>query len=113
VPKTVGVRDGLPLLEDGRWLDVQNVIWCTGYQHVFPWIDLPIFDAHGDPMHEKGVVRDVPGLYFLGLHFLSAMSSATLMGIGRDAKRVVRHLVARMDSSSDLQEIADRLRLSA
>ena len=49
VPRVVGVRNGLPLLADDRTLDVKNVIWCTGYQHGFPWIDLPIFGEHGEP----------------------------------------------------------------
>jgi putative flavoprotein involved in K+ transport len=95
VGRTFGVRDGLPVVEDGRSLDVQNIIWCTGFANGFSWIDLPIFDSIGDPMHQQGVVPSVPGLYFVGLHFLFAMSSATLMGIGRDAERIVRHLAAR------------------
>jgi putative flavoprotein involved in K+ transport len=88
VPKTVGMNHGLPLLSDGRTLEVKNIIWCTGYQHGFPWIDLPIFDHNGDPIHEGGIVHKVPGLYFVGLHFLYAMSSATLVGVGRDAERI-------------------------
>jgi putative flavoprotein involved in K+ transport len=95
VPKTVGVSNGLPLLSDGRILDVKNVIWCTGYQHGFPWIDLPIFDQNGDLMHEVGIVHKLPGLYFVGLHFLYAMSSATLIGVGRDAKRIARVVAGR------------------
>ena len=74
--------DGLPLLADDRTLDVRNVIWCTGYQHGFPWINLPIFEEDGEPVHEKGIVPNVPGMYFVGLHFLHAMSSATLIGVG-------------------------------
>jgi putative flavoprotein involved in K+ transport len=73
---------------------VKNVIWCTGYQPGFSWIDLPVFDEGGDPAHERGVSR-VPGLYFLGLHFQYAMSSATLIGIGRDAQYVVDELKGR------------------
>ena len=42
VPRTTDVRDGLPVLEDGRVLDVANVIWCTGYHPGFSWIDLPV-----------------------------------------------------------------------
>jgi putative flavoprotein involved in K+ transport len=95
VPRVVGVKDRLPLLADGRTLEVNNVIWCTGYRHGFPWIDLPVFAENGDPVHQNGVVRDVPGLYFVGLHFLYAMSSATLIGVGRDAERIVRDLAAR------------------
>jgi putative flavoprotein involved in K+ transport len=79
----------------GESLDVQSIIWCTGYANGFSWIDLPIFDSIGDPMHEQGVVPRVPGLYFVGLHFLHAMSSASFMGIARDAKRIARHAEAR------------------
>ena len=95
VGKIIGVEDGLPVVESGESLDVQNIIWCTGYKNGFSWIDLPIFDSIGDPMHIEGVVSSVPGLYFVGLHFLYAMSSATLMGVSRDAKRIVQHLAIR------------------
>jgi putative flavoprotein involved in K+ transport len=94
VARVVGVKEGKPLLADGRVVYVDNVIWCTGFQHGFPWIDLPIFDAHGDPRHERGIVPEVPGLYFVGLHFLYALSSATLLGINRDAERIVRAAAA-------------------
>jgi putative flavoprotein involved in K+ transport len=76
-------------------LDVKNVIWCTGYHHGFPWIDLAIFDGHGDPIHERGIVDRVPGMYFVGLHFLYSITSATLMGVGRDAERVARAIAIR------------------
>ena len=95
VPRVAGVRDGLPLLEDGRTLDVKNVVWCTGFHAGFSWIELPIFDEDGRPKHERGVVHDVPGLYFVGLHFLYAMSSATLSGVARDAERVAKVLAAQ------------------
>jgi putative flavoprotein involved in K+ transport len=94
VGRVLGMREGRPLLEDGSTLEVRNVIWCTGYQPGFSWIDLPVFDVGGDPAHVRGVSR-VPGLYFLGLHFQYAMSSATLIGIGRDAEFVVGELKAR------------------
>lgn len=96
VPRAVGVKDGLPLLADGRKLEVKNVIWCTGYKHSFPWIDLPIFDEQGDPKHENGVVTSLPGMYFVGLHFLYAMSSASFVGVGRDAERIAKTIAARV-----------------
>jgi len=99
VPKVVGVRDGMPLLADDRTLNVRNVIWCTGYQHGFPWINLPIFREDGEPVHEKGIVPNVPGMYFVGLHFLHAMSSATLIGVGRDAERIANAIAARADTA--------------
>lgn len=95
VPRVVGVRDGHPVLEDERKLEVTNVIWCTGYHHDFPWIDLPIFEEEG-PMHDRGVVASEPGLYFVGLWFLYAGSSALLRGVGRDAERIVRAIGSRV-----------------
>jgi putative flavoprotein involved in K+ transport len=92
VPRVVGVRDGLPLLEDGRALDVTNVVWCTGFRQDFSWIHLPAFDENGQPAHERGVVTAVPGLYFVGLLFQYAETSDVLPGVGRDAKRIAQHI---------------------
>ena len=48
--RTVGVQDGLPVLDDGRVLDVQNVIWCTGFRRDFSWIEVPFeVDEDGYP----------------------------------------------------------------
>ena len=90
VARLAAVRDGKPVLADGRVLDVTNVIWCTGFHPGFSWIDLPIFDERGAPRHEKGVVTEVPGLYFVGLHFLYSLSSTMIHGVGRDAERIAR-----------------------
>lgn len=95
VGRTVGVRDGYPELEDGRVLDVANVVWCTGYERGFSWIDLPVFDSNGAVIHDRGVVDAVPGLYFVGLKFLHAALSDTLAVVGRDAHYVVEHLAQR------------------
>jgi putative flavoprotein involved in K+ transport len=88
VPRVARIENGLPVLEDGRVLDVSNVIWCTGFHSGFSWIDLPVFDANGDAQHDSGVVTSEPGLYFVGLKFLYAASSSTLHGVGRDAARI-------------------------
>lgn len=82
VPRTVGVHDGCPALEDGRVLNVSNVIWCTGFRESYPWIDLPIFGPDGRPLHERGVIGSDAGLYFLGLQFQYAASSDVLPGAG-------------------------------
>lgn len=96
VPRVVDVHGGLPLLEDGRTLEVANVIWCTGYRPAFSWIDLPVFDeARHEPMHYRGIVSAEPGLYFVGLSFLYAMSSGFLPGVGRDAEHVAKAILAR------------------
>jgi putative flavoprotein involved in K+ transport len=94
VPRTVGARDGFPVLEDGRVMDVANVIWCTGFRPDFGWIDLPVFDDDGGPAHERGVVGSQPGLYFAGLFFLSALTSSLIAGVGTDAEHIAEHIAS-------------------
>jgi putative flavoprotein involved in K+ transport len=106
VAKTVGVRDGKPVLEDGTVLDVSNVIWCTGFRHDLSWIDLPILGEDGEPMHERGVVTDQPGLYFVGLMFQYAAASDVIPGVGRDARYVVDHLLSRERSEALSGDVA-------
>ena len=94
MPRVVGVRDGQPLLADQRVLEVANVIWCTGFSPDFSWIDLPVCGEHSEPMHHRGIVASQPGLYFVGLFFLYAMSSGFLPGVDRDAEHIVQAIVA-------------------
>jgi putative flavoprotein involved in K+ transport len=82
------------VLAGGRTLPVTNVIWCTGFHPGFSWIELPVLGAAGEPRQRRGVVPGEPGLYFVGLHFLYALSSAMIHGVGRDAAHVA-HVVAR------------------
>lgn len=95
VQKVVGVRDGLPLLESGKTLNVPNVIWCTGFKPAFSWIDLPVFGDDHFPVQNRGVVANEPGLYFVGLHFLYAMSSSMVHGVGRDAAHIAEVIATR------------------
>jgi putative flavoprotein involved in K+ transport len=93
--RMVGVRDGLPVLDGGRVLDVANVVWCTGFRQDFSWIDLPVTGDDGWPLELRGVVPSAPGLYFVGLAFQYAFASMLVGGAGRDAEYVVKHLCAR------------------
>jgi putative flavoprotein involved in K+ transport len=92
VPRTIGVRNGCPMLEDGRTLEVSNVIWCTGFASNYDWIALSLPMHNGLPVHDRGVVESCPGLHFAGLPFLYSLSSALLGGVGRDAEYIVEHL---------------------
>jgi putative flavoprotein involved in K+ transport len=94
VPRTVGVRDGRPELEDGRVMDVSNVIWCTGFRPDYGWIALPIFGEDGEPVHDRGIVAGAAGLYFLGRFFLFGFTSSLIGGVGRDAERIAEHIAS-------------------
>jgi putative flavoprotein involved in K+ transport len=105
VGKTVGVRDGKPVLEDGTVLDVANVVWATGFRHDLSWIDLPIFGEDGEPMHERGVVSGQAGLYFVGLVFQYSAGSDVIPGVGRDARYVVDRLLSRARAGSPTGDV--------
>lgn len=95
VPRVAGVRDGRPFLEDGAVPDVANVVWCTGFDGgLSTWIDLPGMNG-GEPAHDRGVVRQEPGLFLVGHGFVYAMSSAMVQGVGRDAAYVARFIADR------------------
>lgn len=94
VPRVEEVEDGTPRLDDGRLLDVAAVIWATGFRPDFRWIELPglRLDDDGYPVHDRGVVDDEPGLYFLGLPYQRSLLSATLVGVGADARYIATHI---------------------
>jgi putative flavoprotein involved in K+ transport len=94
VPRVTGVEEGLPQLEDGRSVDAANVVWCTGFQPSFSWIDLPVLGAL-EPAHDRGIVGSEPGLYFIGLKFLYSVSSEQIHGVGRDADRIAQRIATR------------------
>ena len=56
VPRMTGVMNGCPVLEDGRVLEVSNVIWCTGFTPDYDWIDLSLPTHNGFPIHNRGIV---------------------------------------------------------
>jgi putative flavoprotein involved in K+ transport len=100
VPRITEIRDGKPVAADGAVLDVENVIWSTGYRTgLEDWVDLPVLDEHGMPRHDAGAALDQPGLYFVGQVFLHTPASDTVPGMVRDARRVVE-AIARAQGES-------------
>jgi putative flavoprotein involved in K+ transport len=79
---------------DLRADSIAAVIWATGYGVDFGWIEIPVLDARGEPVHRYGITA-VPGLYFLGLQWLAKMSSSFLSGVGDDAAVLADHIAAR------------------
>ena len=104
--KVTGVDDGRPVLDDGKVVDVANVVWCTGFKQVFDWIRLPIFGDDGWPVELRGVVPEAPGLYFCGLSFQYAFSSMIFPGVGRDAEFVAKQISSRMRSNTTVMQPA-------
>jgi putative flavoprotein involved in K+ transport len=102
LPDEPGARVALPdprcVTEPLQHLDlgaehIGAVIWATGYGVDFGWIDIPVKDANGEPVHQSGITA-VPGLYFLGLPWLSKMNSSFLSGVGDDAAVLADHILA-------------------
>jgi putative flavoprotein involved in K+ transport len=100
VNRVTDVQDGLPCLDDGRVLDVANVVWCTGFRQDFGWIQLPVTGDDGWPLEHLGVVERSPGLYFCGLAFQSAFASMLVGGAGRDAEHVAKQISRRATSAA-------------
>jgi putative flavoprotein involved in K+ transport len=69
-------------------------VWATGYGVDFRWIDVPILNARGEPVHTRGISA-MPGLYFLGLAWLFNLNSSFLSGVGDDAAVLADHIAAR------------------
>jgi putative flavoprotein involved in K+ transport len=94
-PRVTGVRGGRPVLDDGRVLEVDNVVWCTGFARDYRWVRLPVFGPGGDPVHHRGVVDAEPGLYFVGLPLQYSLASSLVGGVGADAQHLVEQIAAR------------------
>lgn len=113
VPRVTGVQHGQPQLEDGRRIDVANVVWCTGFHPSFSWIDLPVIEEDArEPNHDRGVVEEMPGLYFVGLKFLYSVSSEQIHGVGRDAARIADAIAARRGESRPDRPVTNQQDLS-
>jgi putative flavoprotein involved in K+ transport len=93
VPRIVGAADGRPVTADGEVFDVAAVVWCTGFRPSFPWLDVPVLGEGGEPTHRRGIVDSEPGLYFCGLHFQYSAASDSVVGMQRDARFVMKHLL--------------------
>ena len=85
-----------PILSlDLRQAGITSIIWSTGYALDFGWIKFDAFDEKGRPAHERGVSTKVPGLYFLGLAWLSRRASPFIWGVWHDADHIAETIAAR------------------
>jgi putative flavoprotein involved in K+ transport len=64
---------------------IATIIWATGFSLDFSWLKVDAFDDDGRPRHQRGVSAE-PGIYFLGLPWLSRRGSSFIWGVWHDAK---------------------------
>ena len=95
-PRVVGASDGAVKFEDDSELEVDAVIWATGYRSEYGWIDVPVFDENGRVRHRRGVT-DYPGLFFLGLTWQHTRGSALLGWVKDDAEFISERIAATAD----------------
>lgn len=88
-PFRVDARAQLDLLKDR----IASIIWCSGYRPDYEWLKLPVFDDMGFPMQTDGRAS-VPGLYFMGVHWMRKLKSSILFGVNEDAEVVTRQIIA-------------------
>jgi putative flavoprotein involved in K+ transport len=92
-PRLVDANDRRVVFDDGSELEVDAVVWATGYRPDHSWIQLPIFDENGRVRHARGVT-EVPGLYFLGLTWQHTRGSALIGWVAGDAQFVAAEIDA-------------------
>jgi putative flavoprotein involved in K+ transport len=93
--RVVGVEDGKPVLAGGRVLDVAAVVWATGFRQRFDWIQPSIEGDGGWPRERRGVVAEVPGLFFCGLSLQWSFRSMLVGGAGDDAAYIAERIAER------------------
>ncbi len=78
--------------------ELRSIVWATGFQPDYHWLDLPVFDRRGQLRHDRGIV-DAPGLYVLGLPLLRRRKSSFIHGAEDDVREIAAHLFAHLGGS--------------
>jgi putative flavoprotein involved in K+ transport len=91
VDRTVDAHNRTITLKDGRELEVETVIWATGYRPDYSWIHAPVLDPQGVPIHRRGVTQP-PGLYFVGMKNQYSRGSSLIHWVRHDAEFIVDQL---------------------
>jgi putative flavoprotein involved in K+ transport len=87
LPAALEERDSIDLDQE----NITTILWATGYAYDYGWVKLPVFDDAGRPVQNRGVTQ-VPGLYFLGLHWMQTFKSGLFSGVGSDAEYLAEHM---------------------
>jgi putative flavoprotein involved in K+ transport len=97
-PRTLDASGSTLTFTDGTNLEVDTVIWATGFRLDHSWVDLPAFDAAGQVIHERGVTAS-PGLYFIGLPWQHTRGSSLLGFVKDDAEYLAQQITARREDA--------------
>jgi putative flavoprotein involved in K+ transport len=104
--RAVSAQGSIVRFDDGTQVDVAGVVWATGFRVDHSWIDVPVFDAAGRLIHQRGVTQ-APGLYFLGMYWQHTRGSALLGWVKDDAEYLAERIDAsRADSFTPKTQIA-------
>jgi putative flavoprotein involved in K+ transport len=90
-PRTVAADQSRVRFADNTTLEIDAVIWATGYRSDYSWIHVPVLDQHGTPQHRRGVTES-PGLYFLGMHNQHSRGSSLLYWVKDDAQYIAQQV---------------------
>ena len=104
----VWVPDNETLSIDAAALGITSIVWCIGFRTDYAWVHLPIFDAQGHPLHQRGVTP-LRGIYFLGLPWLHTWGSGRFSGVGSDAQ----YIVGKIEEARSLGSSTDGMELRA
>jgi len=94
------------------WIDleaagIRTIVWATGFKRSYPWLRVPVLDAHGELRHRGGIV-EWPGLYAMGLNFMRRRKSTFIDGVGADARDLAGHLAAREGIAHAREQLRER-----
>jgi putative flavoprotein involved in K+ transport len=102
-PRVIEAQGKTVRFEDGGELDVDAVIWATGYSPDYSWLDLPVLEGEGRIRHRRGVT-DLPGLYFLGLYWQWTRGSALVGWVKDDAEYIAQQIESH-DRQKSMPEV--------
>jgi putative flavoprotein involved in K+ transport len=98
-PRAAAAHGSTVTSTDGSALNVDAVVWATGFRLDHSFIELPVFDDRGRATHPRGVT-DIPGLYFLGLPWQYTRGSALLGWVKDDAQYITERIDAFAQASA-------------
>jgi len=101
-PRAVRASGRTVTFEDGSEVEVNGVIWATGYRSDYSWIDLPLVDSSGRLRHRRGVT-EILGLYFLGLTWQHTRGSALIGWVKDDARFIAERIATEQEAGAQAE----------